>query len=67
MRGVIIFASITAWICCGDPAVMFEIVQQASLRMPSLGEERRERGTNQAAEDDREEVEVYRGIGEAPE
>mmetsp|Transcript_18048 Transcript_18048/g.46638 ORF Transcript_18048/g.46638 Transcript_18048/m.46638 type:complete len:268 (-) Transcript_18048:483-1286(-) len=32
------FASITAWICSRVPAVMFEMVQQASLRIPFLGD-----------------------------
>lgn len=31
-------ASMTAWICSLFPAVMFEMVQQASLRMPFLDE-----------------------------
>jgi len=34
-------ASMIAWICNGDPAVMLEMVQQASFRIPSLGEESR--------------------------
>lgn len=43
-------ASMTAWICWGLPAVMLETVQHASLRMPSLGDERRERRAGRAPE-----------------
>lgn len=32
------FASMTAWICDEFPAVIFEMVQQASFRMPSFVE-----------------------------
>lgn len=32
------FASMTAWICSLFPAVMLEIVQHASLRMPFFAE-----------------------------
>ncbi len=39
MRGGMMLASMTAWICCDEPAVTLEMVQQASLRMPSLGDE----------------------------
>ena len=36
MRTGKMLASITIWICCRFPAVMFEMVQHASLRMLSL-------------------------------
>lgn len=38
MSGGMMFASMTAWICSLLPAVMLEMVQQASLRMPFLDE-----------------------------
>lgn len=38
MSGGIMLASMTAWICSLFPAVMLEIVQQASLRIPFLEE-----------------------------
>mmetsp|Transcript_5160 Transcript_5160/g.11211 ORF Transcript_5160/g.11211 Transcript_5160/m.11211 type:complete len:420 (-) Transcript_5160:345-1604(-) len=39
--GGMMFASITDWICSRVPAVMLEMVQHASLRIPFLGELRR--------------------------
>jgi hypothetical protein len=44
-------ASMIAWICMGEPAVMLEIVQQASLRMPSLGEESKLRRAGSAPDE----------------
>lgn len=41
MRGGIMLASMTAWICSLFPAVMFEMVQHASFRMPFFAELRR--------------------------
>ena len=38
MSGGMMFASMTAWICSLLPAVMLEMVQQASLRMPFFDE-----------------------------
>ncbi len=37
IRGGIVFASMTACICCLFPAVIFDIVQQASFRIPFFG------------------------------
>src|SRR5258708_37323634 len=48
ISGGMMFASITAWICWGEPAVIFEMVQHASLRIGSLGEERGDRGAGSA-------------------
>ena len=39
-RGGMMFASMTAWICSRVPAVMLEMVQQASLRIPFFGLDR---------------------------
>jgi hypothetical protein len=44
-------ASMTAWICMGEPAVMLEMVQHASLRIPSLGEESRLRRAGRAPDE----------------
>ena len=43
MRGGMIFASMTAWIWVELPAVTLEMVQQASFRIPSFWELRRDR------------------------
>ena len=43
-----IFASMTDWIWWGEPAVMLEMVQHASLRIPSLEDESRERRADKA-------------------
>lgn len=45
------YASMIAWICIGEPAVMLEMVQQASFRMPSLGEESKLKRAGRAPED----------------
>lgn len=44
-------ASMILWIWCGEPAVILEIVQQASFRIPSLGEDRRERRAGKAPDE----------------
>lgn len=44
-------ASIMAWIWGGEPAVIFEIVQQASFLIPSLGDERSERRAGRAPDE----------------
>eukprot|EP00966_Prymnesium_polylepis_P057039 1321195-Prymnesium_polylepis.1 len=41
INGGMMFASMTAWICSRVPAVMLEIVQHASFRMPFFGLPRR--------------------------
>lgn len=43
-------ASITLWICGGEPAVMFEMVQQASFRMPSFGDDSNDNKAGRAPE-----------------
>lgn len=40
-----------AWICMGEPAVMLEIVQQASFLMPSLGEDNKLKRAGSAPEE----------------
>jgi hypothetical protein len=44
-------ASMMAWICKGDPAVMLEMVQQASFRIPSLGEDSKLRRAGRAPDE----------------
>jgi hypothetical protein len=39
------------WICSGEPAVTLEMVQQASFRIPSLGEDNRLRRAGRAPEE----------------
>lgn len=48
MSGGMRLASMTCWICSSEPAVMLEMVQEASLRMPSLGEFNRARRAGRA-------------------
>lgn len=45
------YASMIAEICIGLPAVMFEMVQHASFRMPSLGDESKLRRAGRAPEE----------------
>ena len=44
------YASMMALICIGDPAVTLEMVQQASFRMPSFGDDNRLRRAGRAPE-----------------
>ena len=41
----------TAWICIGLPAVMLDMVQQASFRIPSFGDESSDKSAGRAPDD----------------
>lgn len=45
------YASMMDWICNGEPAVTFEMVQHASFRIPSLGEDNRLRRAGRAPDE----------------